>query len=106
MTCLRPLLLILAFCLAFAAPAQAGGWLDAGSHTCRHLTEGAAAAQATAPDGVAQDGIIAAACHAMCAIVEAGACGLANDGAAKPAIIERRLDLSLRSSGIDRPPKT
>jgi hypothetical protein len=106
MTCVRPLLLILAFCLAFTAPAQAGGWLDAGTHTCRHLTAGAAAAQATAPDGVAQDGIIGAACHAMFAIVEAGACGISNDGATKPPIVERRLDLSLRLSGIDRPPKT
>lgn len=104
MTCLRPLLLILAFCLAFTAPAQAGGWLGAGSEKCRHLTAGATAAQATAPDAIAQDGI-AAACHAMCAIVEAGARIPADSGLANPAIIQRKLDLSLRLSGIDRPPK-
>jgi hypothetical protein len=105
MICLRPLLLILAFCLAFSAPAQAGGWLGAESHTCRHLAARATAPQATAPDEIAQDGIVAAACHVISAIVEAGATLPADDGAATPATLERRLDLSLRPSGIDRPPK-
>ncbi|MDF1600539.1 hypothetical protein PZ895_12290 [Mesorhizobium sp. YIM 152430] len=104
MTCLRPLFLILAFCLAFTAPAQAGGWPGAGSETCRHLTAGAKATQVTAPDAIAQDGI-AAACHAMCAIVEADATLPADDSGADRASIEHSLDLSLRPWGIERPPK-
>lgn len=103
MICLRPLLVILAFCLALVAPAQASGWLDGQGRACLHPI--AVSMQASAPDALPHDGIIAPPCHGLVAILETGVTLPAGSGSAEFAAGATRLDLPLRPAGIDRPPK-
>ena len=103
MICLRPLLVILAFCLALVAPAQASGWLDGQGRACLHPI--AFSMQASAPDALPHDGIIAPPCHGLVAILETGITLHAGGGSAEFAACATRLDLPLRPAGIDRPPK-
>jgi hypothetical protein len=104
MSRLPAFLMILAFCLAVLAPAQAAGFLQ-GDSKCRHLASAAAALEnVQSPDG-APGAPAGAPCKMACAIVGA-AIGVPSNAidSHRPVSVER-LTIAKRPAGIERPPR-